>query len=306
MLILLIDCCVFFETVSIIKDILETQEFATLPTVAAKVLEVLNAESVNVRDVARIIENDVSLTVKLLRIANSSIYGTLTEVTSVQKAIITLGLSRLSNMVIGISIFSKFMMNSHRSVMPYIEKFWWHVACSSMVAKAFTLKTSTFYQENEFIGALLHDIGKLAMLQHDNEKYLQVIELIENQGMNDLEAEMQIYKCDHTQVGYAIAASWNLPQAIQDVIRYHHRPSEAEKNKALVATVRCTDLLCEVWDAGFYENITYLDLAETEAWKTLIEEVPDLADTDMAQFTFELETEFRRSEEFLNLISGDM
>jgi HD-like signal output (HDOD) protein len=55
---------------SVIKDILETQEFATLPTVAAKVLEVLNEETVNVRDVARIIENDVSLTVKLLRIAN--------------------------------------------------------------------------------------------------------------------------------------------------------------------------------------------------------------------------------------------
>jgi putative nucleotidyltransferase with HDIG domain len=208
-------------------------------------------------------------------------------------------------MVIGISIFSKFMMNSHRSVMPYIEKFWWHVACSGMVAKAFTLKTGTFYQENEFIGALLHDIGKLAMLQYDNEKYLKVIELIENQGISDLEAENQVYKCDHTQVGYAIAASWNLPMAIQDIVRYHHRPAEATNNKALVATVRCIDLLCEMWQSGFYENIPHLDLAETDAWKTLIEEVPDLADTDIAQFTFELEAEFRRSEEFLHLISDE-
>ncbi len=288
---------------SVIKEILDTQEFATLPTVAAKVLEVLNEETVNVRDVARIIENDISLTVKLLRIANSSIYGTLTEVTSVQKAIITLGLSRLTNMVIGISIFSKFMMNSHRAVMPYIEKFWWHVACSGMVAKAFTLKTGTFYQENEFIGSLLHDIGKLAMLQYDNEKYLKVIDLIETQGKTDLEAEMEIFKCDHTQVGYAIAASWNLPTTIQDIVRFHHIPTEATKNRALVATVRCVDMLCEVWGAGFYENINHLDLVETEAWKMLVEEIPDMADVDIAQFTFDIETEFRRSEEFLHLIS---
>ena len=127
---------------SIIEKILDTQEFATLPTVAAKVLEVLKDDTVNIKELANIIQNDIALTVKLLRMSNSPLYGTRVEITSVQQAIITLGLSRLTNMVLGISIFSKFMAKSNKTITPYLERFWWQVASNRKVAKSIAVKTN--------------------------------------------------------------------------------------------------------------------------------------------------------------------
>jgi len=95
---------------SIIDKILETQELATLPPVAAKVLMLIENENVDIREISRVVETDPALTIKLLRIANSPLYVTYSEITSVQQAIINLGLNRLVNIVIGVSIFSKLLL----------------------------------------------------------------------------------------------------------------------------------------------------------------------------------------------------
>ena len=53
---------------SVLNEIIETQEFATLPAVASKVLELLENDNIDVRDLAKIIEADASITLKLLKI----------------------------------------------------------------------------------------------------------------------------------------------------------------------------------------------------------------------------------------------
>lgn len=291
---------------SVIETIIETQEFATLPNVAARVLQILDDEAVNVRDIARVIETDSSLTLKLLRVANSPLYGTVSEVTSIQQSIITLGLSRLTNIVLGISIFSRFMMNTNKDIVEYLEKFWWHAASTGMVAKSFSTKINRFFKENEFIGGLLHDIGKLALFQYDNKKYMQVIELIEKEGFTDIAAEIKIFGVDHTEVGGAIAKTWRLPSTLHDIIRYHHTPELAENNLDLVAAIRFTDILCEVWGAGFHEGITKLDMENTNAWKVLKENIKEMEEVDLEVFTIELEDEFKKTSVFLDIISSDI
>ena len=96
-----------------------------------------------------------------------------------------------------------------------------------MVAKSFSTKINRFFKENEFIGGLLHDIGKLALFQHDDARYMKVIELIENEGITDIEAEKQVFGVDHTEVGGEIAKAWQLPSTLHDIIRYHHSPEKA-------------------------------------------------------------------------------
>jgi len=287
----------------IIKEILYTQEFITLPAVVTKVLKLLQQEEINVPDVAKIIETDPSLTVKILKIANSSMYSNVSEVTTVQKAIITLGLSRLKNMVLGISIYSKFMLQLRKDLIPYFEQFWWHVASTSMVIQSFAKKAKCTFQDDEFISALLHDIGKLALLQYDSDKFLFTIRAVADKNLPDTAVEKAVFGCTHAEVGYHIAKEWGLNDRVAEVIRGHHNPKEAESFKLLIASVRLVDLLCEVWGASFYENINVINLEETDAWQTILEVKPELAEIDFAQFTFELETEFKKSKEFLKLIT---
>jgi HD-like signal output (HDOD) protein len=284
--------------------LLETQEFATLPPVAARVLHLLEYENVDIRDISRVIETDASLTLKLLRVANSPLYATRSEVNTVHQAIINLGLNRLTNIVLGVSIFSKFLLASQQVSPKTIEKFWFHSSCAGMVAKSLAVKLKRFYKEYEFIGGLLHEIGKLAMIQFDSAKYLEVIKLVDKEGYEDIEAEKKIFEVTHYEVGEAIAKLWKLPAEMTEVIGNHHTPGNSQSFKELVSVVRFADLLAEVWDAGFYEGLKILDLQSSEPWQILTSLIPELTEMDLEAFTFELEQDFKNSILFLDLISS--
>ncbi len=289
---------------SLIESLIETQEFATLPPVAAKVLALLENDNIDIRDISKVIEADASLTLKLLRVANSPLYATRTVINSIHQAIITLGLNRLTNIVLGVSIFSKFLMSSQKMAAELMERFWWHASCTGMVSKSLSVKTNRFYKENEFVGGLLHDIGKLAMLQYSARKYYQVVDMV-NAGATDIEAEYEIFGVAHPQVGEEIAKLWKLPSELTTIIAHHTNPAEAPNFKELVAAVRVADLLCEVWGAGFYEGVRTLRLDTHPAWLTLVDNIVELQDLDVEVFTFELEQEFKKSSEFLNIISKE-
>ena len=290
---------------SVLNKLIETQEFATLPPVAARILKLLENDNIDVRDVSKVIEADASLTLKLLRVANSPLYATRTEVNSIQQAIITLGLNRLTNIVLGVSIFSRFLISSQKQAAEIMQKFWWHSSCTGMVAKSLTSKIKRHFKEAEFIGGLLHDIGKMTMIQFDAKKYKQVIELINQNDMMDIDAEKEVYGVDHQEVGEQIAKLWKLPDDLTTVIAGHTHPSNLSNYKELSAIVRFADILCELWGASIFEGIKEVEMSKEESWLLLCNSYPDLKSLDVEIFTFELEEDFKRSSTFLNLISHD-
>ncbi|MGB9913457.1 MAG: HDOD domain-containing protein, partial [Candidatus Kapaibacteriota bacterium] len=173
----------------VLEKLLEIQELATLPTVTTKILQQIEDNNVDIRNIAHTIETDASLTAKVLKVANSAIYGLRTPVTSISQAIITIGLNRLANIVIGISIFSRFMLKSQQYTKQLMEKFWWHSASTGVVSKSLSSRIGKNYKELEFIGGLLHDFGKLIMMQYKLSDFVKTIELVSSEGILDVEAE---------------------------------------------------------------------------------------------------------------------
>ena len=287
---------------TIIENLIETQEFATLPNIASKILNMLENDETDIRKISEVIEADASLTLKLLRIANSPLYSTKTEINSIHQAIITLGLNRLTNIVLGVSIFSKFLFTTNKELKKLVEKFWWHTACTGMVSKSLTSKLGLFYKETEFIGGLLHDIGKMAMMQYSPVEYMKVIDKVENHGFLDIDAEEEVFGVAHPKVGAEIANLWKLPLNLTNIIEYHTIPSESDNDKELIAIVRVADLLTELWGAGFYEGIKKLELEKHDAWQVLSSSEEKIENLDLEILTFDLEKDFENTSLFLNTI----
>lgn len=287
-----------------VHEFIQTQEFATLPAVVSKILELLEKDEVDIRAVSGLIESDAPLTLKLLRVANSPLYALRSEVNSIHQAILHLGINRLTNIVIGVSIFSKFFLSKNQHLNGMLEKFWWHSSCVGMISKSIAIKTGLFFKENEFIGGLLHDIGKLALMQFDYIKYSEVIRLVEEESFSDKEAEQKVFQTDHTIVGSEIAKLWKLPSELYDIITYHERLHDLSRNKELVSSVRLADLLSEIWGAGFHEGLSTLVIEDEPAWIILKESSVEFQNIDIEVFTFELETEFQRTIDFLKLVKS--
>lgn len=283
------------------REIIETQEFATLPAVASKVLSLLEDDDVNIRSLSTLIETDPALTLKVLRVANSPLYATRSEVNSINQAIINLGLNRLTNIVLGISIFSKFFISSNSELSGLIDKFWWHSSSTGMIAKSLATKLNKFYKEAEFIGGLIHDIGKLALLQYNHSMFKEVLMLVES-GNTDIEAENMVYGTNHNEIGFEISKLWKLPKELSQIMYNHTKPSESIENRELVALVRLADLFAEIWGADFFEGIVELFIEDTDSWKILTNSYPEMKDLDIEIFTFELERDFYKTTEFLKIV----
>ncbi len=288
-----------------LDKLLDIQEIATLPSVTTKILQQIEDNNVDIRKVANTIETDAPLTAKVLKVANSAIYGLRTPVSSIAQAIITIGLNRLANIVIGVSIFSRFILHSQRDTQQLIEKFWWHSASTGIVSKSLANKISRNYKEMEFIGGLLHDFGKLILMQYNFSEYKKVIDLTKNDGLIDVDAEKKIFGVDHLEVGNFVSKRWKLPNPIINVITYHSKLNFLKDDIELGAVVRFSDLLCEMWGADFFEGYKLIDFEEQPSWKILVERIPSLKELDLEKFTFELEEDFKKASDFLKIITTE-
>lgn len=289
----------------VLEKLLDIQEIATLPSVTTKILQQIEDNNVDIRKVANTIETDAPLTAKILKVANSAIYGLRTPVSSIAQAIITIGLNRLANIVIGVSIFSRFILHSQRESQQFMEKFWWHSASTGIVSKSLAKRIDRNFKEMEFIGGLLHDFGKLVLMQYNFSEYKKVIDLIKNESLIDIDAEKKIFGVDHLEVGDFVAKRWKLPNPITNVISYHSKLNLLKDDIELAAVVRFSDLLCEMWGADFFEGYKLIDFSEQPSWKILVERISSLKELDLEKFTFELEEDFKKASDFLKIITSE-
>ncbi|MBL7997378.1 MAG: HDOD domain-containing protein [Candidatus Kapabacteria bacterium] len=290
---------------SFLESLAETQELVSLPTVATKVLSLLEKDNADVREISKLVESDASMSLKILRLANSPMFALRTEVASINQAILTVGLNRVTNIVLGVSIFSKFIYLSRSSAAKYVDSFWKHSAATASVAKTLAVRLKKNFQDAEFLGGLIHDIGKLAMLQHDANKFVEMMTLIENGTHDDLAAEAQVYGATHTQAGEVIVRLWKMPQTLQSIVCYHDNPGAAGDAKAVTSLIRVADLLCEKWGAGIGENVADIDIKNDTAWKNLCSLYPDVAAMDFDALAAELETEFSQASSALQAMLAD-
>ncbi|RMF33284.1 MAG: HDOD domain-containing protein [Chlorobiota bacterium] len=263
-----------FFAMNFLDSLQQTNEIASLPTVAAKLLQMLEQDDSDVRRLAHYVEQDVAISTKVVRVANSPMFGLRIPVASISQAIMTIGLTRVTNIVLGVSIFSKFVY-LRTLAGAFLEQFWRHSAATATLARALASRAKLNFQEMEFLAGLVHDIGKLAMLQSDPERFRILLETIGSGTMDELEAEQQIYGATHAEAGELIANVWRLPSYVQGAIRLHHEGSCSVEDVApLVAVVRIADYYAEEFGYGIGER-HHTPIESHSYWHLLAQRAPE-------------------------------
>ncbi len=276
-----------------------TQDLVSLPMVATKILSLLEKENVHVRELSSLVETDAPIALKVIRLANSPTFGMRTEVTNVAQAVATIGMNRMMNIVLGVSIYSKFVFLSNSAVAPFVQRFWDHSASTAGIAKSLAHSLKKNFQDNEFIGGLIHDIGKLCMIQFDADKYASVLNLMDLHNLNDNDAEMEVFGATHMQVGQILARNWNLPHALQSVVSYHDSPDAAGLDKGVTSMVRLADLICEQHGHGIGEKGIHMPLSDSTPWKNLCSLYPELQHIDINLMSGSMDDDFSKASTFM-------
>lgn len=262
---------------------------ATLPHIATEILEVMRNKSASMRKIAGVIEKDPSITVKILKIANSPLWGAVGRVESVQRALILLGLKQVSNIVIAISLYSTF---ARLKPNPHFDrqKFWQHSIGTAQTARKLSGALEINFQGEEFVAGLIHDLGKIVLDQFMSETFKQINEEICEHPDNPLEIEQKHLGCTHAEIGAALLQRWNFPTPITMALQFHHYPEKAPDHRDMVAIIHLADIICRYLEDGA-ENKTAPDLTENMAWQILVQQYSHIGGVQMEKFIEQLSSE---------------
>ncbi len=221
------------------------ESFPSLPSTVAEVMSVVNNPDSSAKDLTQAILPDQSMCVAILKIANSALYGRPKKVSSLETAITVLGFDEIQNIVL-----SRSVMNSFGSIFDrndeIINNFWDHSFTCALAGKVIAEHFSISSPGRFFIGGLIHDIGKLAMLLTFPEEYTAEKWLTGLSTGKKLEEERQQFAITHAEVGGRLLQKWNFPESLTNALNFHHSPLDSPENHGFPIIVQLADVLAHL------------------------------------------------------------
>jgi putative nucleotidyltransferase with HDIG domain len=275
-----------------------------LPAVALRVIEVTADPKSSANDLMQIIGPDVSLTAKILKIANSPFYGLTREISSLQHAVTVLGFKEIRNLVISTVAFESFK-NLNQNGKFDISKFWRHSFYCALAAKIIAVDLKSGGSEL-FVAGLVHDIGKLAMYIAFPNEFMMQIEIMSPLKIKytAFEAEKDIFGMTHDEVGMKLLERWMFPKSLLTAVGYHHRPQEADKKSRFPIIVHVADILTHVYemqDEEEEEDSVDAELFYNDAVNLSRSFGIDWEVSDLSRFQQALEESIKREADTINL-----
>lgn len=226
----------------------EVVTLPSLPTTVANITQLVHDPESTLAQVGKAISADPAIALKTLRLVNSAYYGLREQVTSVDHAVVLLGMKVVQNLVLTAAVFDTFSAGDESLLRHSVA------SAAAMRVLAETGAASKVRIEDPaeaFTYGLLHDVGKLILQQHLPEQYNAVSEAVAEGNKSWAEAEMEVLGFDHGTVGARLAQHWKLSPGLCDAIAGHHQLDQCESdgNRPLAAMLAIADYIC--YEAGF-------------------------------------------------------
>jgi putative nucleotidyltransferase with HDIG domain len=261
-----------------------------LPQVAMRVTERMQSPTATLAEISELIKADVGLSTKVLRLANSSYYSIPGGVTEVSKALQFLGFTTIAQIVLTSSVVGSFK-NPGIAEFP-LASFWLHSfgvgQLAEITARALQLKSPS----DAFVGGLIHDVGKLILLEIAPDQLQKVIRIAREKKISFSAAELEAGVPSHLALGVELARHWNLPDSIRLAIENHHSSSPL-KEQTLIEWANLYAHVQSVGNSGNYDsnNPEHLEKARVRL---------GLSETALKSIEVQFQKEFEKAGAILN------
>ncbi|MEM9444685.1 MAG: HDOD domain-containing protein [Verrucomicrobiota bacterium] len=246
----------------------EVEDIPSAPPVAFKLLSMLKKRNQNNDEVVEIIKYDANLTASVLKACNAGVYKGISEVSSIEDAVLRIGYQRLNEVVVALSV-GKVINKTKRET--YISPYdlWRETLRSSFAAKELVgeCKALTIDPNLAFTVGLLSHMGRFALMNWPSEETLKIPELMQKDRVPYHEAEYSVLGTTSSVIGYILLEQWNLPKEMAEATYFKDFPeysSDAEKLSYLsyMAGV-CADLVDEEDPVAVFDERVPEDVMKT-------------------------------------------
>ncbi|MEQ8497675.1 MAG: HDOD domain-containing protein [Gammaproteobacteria bacterium] len=228
----------------------EVRGLVSPPDVCMRVLELVRSERASADDIAQVVATDPALTVRLLRIVNSPLYGLRGRIETVPRAVTVLGIDALSSLVVAVSAVASFGRIPSKLV--NMDTFWRHGVLCGLIARALARRARVLHPERLFTAGLLHDIGSLVLYHQVPDTMRGLLTAADGAEQRLYDAELATFGYAHAQLGGLLLESWGLPATLHDAVTWHHEPARAEHAPIEAAILHLAEKLANHGGLGAY------------------------------------------------------
>jgi len=268
---------------SIIQNV---EQLPSLPDVVSKIINMVNDPDVSFKHVADEIAKDQAITANILKLCNSAYFSKGKEISSIDRAIVILGLKEVKDIVVIAT--TKSVLN--KVIVGYDlarGELWKHGVAVAMLAKKIATECNQkAIADIAFTGGIIHDVGKTVLALFVQSTLKEILNTVTEKSITFQEAEKVVMGFDHQQIGEQVAIKWKFPKVLQSIVRYHHEPMNApDDHKMIVSIVHIANTLClmagiGIGSDGLYHELNYdaiklLSLKDSELEK-LFADIPEL------------------------------
>jgi HD-like signal output (HDOD) protein len=253
-------------------------DLPSAPNVYLKLVEKLDQPDSSIEEIADIVESDVAISAKLLRLVNSALFRTSREIATVQMAASYLGLNTIKNLVLSTEVYTQF---EKAPKIPgfSIEQLQIHSRLTADIARSMNL--SGEIRDAAIVASLLHDVGKLVLAWKVPVRMNWLVATAADQKRPLFQIEEELWGITHAEIGAYLLSLWGLPTSITEAIAYHHAPDRVPHcHFDALGAVYAANLLAheqdgsatdtrDLWDHRFLQEMGVYD--ELPRWKVLAE-----------------------------------
>jgi putative nucleotidyltransferase with HDIG domain len=217
----------------------------SLPDVVLRISSMIDDPAVGLGEMGRLVAQDPAITARVLRLANSGYYGLREQVTHPEQAATVIGARALRNVAMQVSVLQRY--EHLRSIPDFdLDELWAHSLLTARLSQAIAelcYARTGVAPEDFYACGLLHDIGKVVMLEGLDDAYVECLRYARLTGTSWHQAEERILGFTHIEVGSLLAQQWQLPDKVVFAIDYHHGPTNAIVAHPHVGVIAIADQL---------------------------------------------------------------
>ena len=239
------------QVLSVIKTYIA--KMPSLPITVSKIVQIANDPKATPSDLNFMISLDPVLMGRVMKLINSAYYSLNTQITSLVRAIIMLGINTVKNLALSTAVLGQFSAKGNFQALN-IDGFWRHSLCVGVTAKLIAIKRRKDPKQLEeyFVAGLLHDIGKIPLNNKLSAEYVTALSLTDKERAPLYILEERTMEVNHCEVGRLIINNWNLGPVMEDIVFFHHMlDSYPGNNREVLLTVAAANFFANTYQIGF-------------------------------------------------------
>jgi putative nucleotidyltransferase with HDIG domain len=196
-----------------------------MPELYSRLRRMLADERCAMPDIANVIKQDSAMCAKILQLVNSAFFRLSRPLSRIEEAIGYLGLEAVHRVVLAGELFNE--KGGSFAAAKDLQSLRIHSLVTATIASQ--LLSEKKQQEDAFVAALLHDVGKLLIAVHLPEHQKASTEHAKREGIGLYAAEVALSGVSHAEVGAYLLGIWGLPYFIVEAVANHHEPGRVDE-----------------------------------------------------------------------------